>query len=152
MSWLNPGRWMLYGALALAVVFGVMALDQSRQAKGYDKAQAEYTAKALAASEAARLREAAWQAQLTKANHDAKTRTIKLAADGTAARAAADGLRSDLAKLRANLPTLTRQAIERYADTASVVFAECSERYSGMAAKADGHASDQQTLEQGWAQ
>ena len=46
MSWLNPGRWMLYGALIITLWFGVLALNQSHQAKGYGKAQAEYAAQA----------------------------------------------------------------------------------------------------------
>ena len=141
---------MLYGALIITVWFGVLALDQSRQAKGYDKAQAEHTALALIASEAARAKEAVWQTQLQKANQDAKTRTTKLAADAAHARTAADSLRNDLSTLRAHLPTLTRQAVERYADTASVVFLECSQRYTGVAAKADSHAADQQTLKESW--
>ena len=45
-GWLNPGRWLLYGGLVIAVGFGVMALDQSRQAKGYNRAQTEYAAQA----------------------------------------------------------------------------------------------------------
>lgn len=46
MSWLNPGKWLLCGALVVAVWFGAMALDQARQAIGYKKAQDEYAAQA----------------------------------------------------------------------------------------------------------
>ena len=46
MSWLSPGRWLLSGALAITAGFGLVALDQSRQAIGYKKAQTEYAAQA----------------------------------------------------------------------------------------------------------
>ena len=46
MSWLSPGRWLLYGALGITAGFGLVVLDQSRQAIGYKKAQTEYAAQA----------------------------------------------------------------------------------------------------------
>lgn len=150
MSWLSPGRWLLYGALLITVWLGVMGLDQARQAIGYNKAQAEHTTLALQASEAARAKEADWQAQLQKANQDAKIRTNKLQADAAVATAASNSLRNDLSTLRANLPTLTRQAVEHYADTASELLTDCGRRYQDMASQADKHAADQQTLEASW--
>lgn len=78
MSLLNPGRWVLYGVLAISVWFGVLALDQSRQAIGYDKAQAEYAAQA---SQADAKREALAQpiaAKETKVQEQIKTITKTL--------------------------------------------------------------------------
>jgi len=46
LAWLNPGRWMLYLALAGAVVLGVHELDKWRQQIGHDRAVAEYAAQA----------------------------------------------------------------------------------------------------------
>jgi len=51
VTWLNPGRWALYGALIAALLFGLVALDKSRQAVGYGKAQAEYAAQAKLADD-----------------------------------------------------------------------------------------------------
>lgn len=57
LSWLNPGRWLLYLALLAALGVGIYRLDQSRQQIGYDKAQAEYTSAALKAEQVARAKE-----------------------------------------------------------------------------------------------
>ena len=64
LVWLNPGRWIMLFAAVAALTFGVHALDKSRQAIGYDKAQAEYTAAALIASEAAREKDRLVQQQI----------------------------------------------------------------------------------------
>ena len=50
LMWLNPGRWVLYGAFVAALLLGIYTLDKSRQAIGYDRAQAEHTAAALVAA------------------------------------------------------------------------------------------------------
>ena len=59
MSWLNPARWLLYVGLLLALLVGYAAWERHTEARGYDHAQAEYTAAALKASEAARAKEKA---------------------------------------------------------------------------------------------
>ena len=150
MNWLNPYRWLLAGGLIAALVlgYGLWAdhIGDTREAT----VRAEYTAAALVASEAARAKESAWQTQLQKAQDEATKRQTKLAADAAAARAASDSLRDDLAVVRAGLPALTREAVDRYADTASLVFLECVREYQGLAKAADGHAGDQQTLDGGW--
>lgn len=144
--------YKILGAAALlaALAFGLWQLDKSRQSIGYDRAVAEYTAQALKADQAARAREQALQAKVTKAQDDSKLRETKLAADAAASRAAANGLRDDLATIRNSLPSLARDAVNRYADTASVVFQECADRYSELAAKTDAIASERQTLIEAW--
>ena len=137
-------------ALIAALSAGVWKLDKSRQAIGYGRAVAEYTAQALKADQAARQREQALQSQVTKAQNDSKVRETKLAADATSARSAANSLRDDLAAVRNSLPSLTRAAVDNYAATASIVFQECADRYSDLAAKADAIASDRQTLIDAW--
>ena len=150
MSWLNPYRWLLYGALIAALVLGYGLWSRHMQGIGYDKATAEYTAAALVASEAARAKESAWQTQLKKAQDEATKRQTKLAVDAAAARGAADSLRDDLRAVRASLPGLTREAVDRYADTASLVFADCARSYSGLAQDADRLATERQTLIDSW--
>jgi hypothetical protein len=150
MSWLSPWRWLLGAAIIAALMVGLLQLDKSRQAIGYERAVAEYTTMALKAGQAARALEQALQAKVSKAQDDAKSRETKLAADAAGARTAANGLRDDLAAIRASVPSLTRDAVNRYADTASVVFQECADRYSELAAKADAINSDRQTLIDAW--
>lgn len=156
-SWLSPGRWLLYGTLVAALLLGVHTLDKSRQAIGYDRAKSKWDADKLSqanatlqASEAARAVEKALKAKVEKAQNDANKRETKLAADAATARLVNDGLRDDLAAVRASLPDLTRDAVNRYAETASLVFEQCSRRYSDMAANADRFASDRQTLIESW--
>ena len=150
MSWLNPYRWLLAGGLIAALVLGYFAWADHIGDRREATVRAEYTAAALVASEAARAKEVAWQTQLQKAQDDATKRQTKLAADAAAARHSVDSLRDDLRAARARLPALTREAVDRYADAASLVFAECVKEYSDLAKSADGHAGDQQTLNDGW--
>jgi hypothetical protein len=150
VSFLLPWRWLLGGAIAAALVAGMWQLDKSRQSVGYDRAVSEYTTQALKADQAARQREQALQAQVTKAQDEAKKRETKLSADAATARLINDGLRDDVAAIRNSLPGLARDAVNRYADAASVVFAECADRYSELAAKADAIASERQTLIDAW--
>jgi hypothetical protein len=149
-SWLSPYRWLLTGGLIAALVLGYFAWADHVGDRREATVRAEYTAAALVASEAARAKETAWQTQLTKAQNEATQRQKTLAADAAAARHSADSLRDDLATVRASLPGLTREAVDRYADTASIVFADCIKEYSDLAKSADRHAGDQQTLNDGW--
>ncbi|QJC56145.1 hypothetical protein HC248_01431 [Polaromonas vacuolata] len=150
MSWLSPWRWLLGAATAAALMVGLLQLDKSRQAIGYDRAVVEYTTMALKAGQAARAREQALQAKVTKAQDDAKARETKLAADAAGARAATRGLRDDLAAIRSTLPGLADDAVRRYADASSIVFAECADRYSELATKADAIASERRALIEAW--
>ncbi|SFB73937.1 hypothetical protein SAMN05216344_102154 [Polaromonas sp. OV174] len=46
MSWLNPGRWLLYLALAGALLLGYSAWADHQQDVGYQRAQGKYAAQA----------------------------------------------------------------------------------------------------------
>lgn len=91
MNWLNPSTWLLYGALAAALVLGAWRLDVSRQQVGYDRAQAEYTTAALRATEAARAREQQLQAE---AANITKVKDEKIAAVNSRLVAALSQLRN----------------------------------------------------------
>ena len=138
------------GVLAVALMAAIWKIDKSRQTIGYNVAVAEYTAQALKAEQDARIREGILQLQVSKAQNDSKIRENKLAADAANARSAADSLRNDLTAVRSSLPRLTRDAVDSYAATASIVFEQCVNEYSDLAAKTDGLASDRQTLIDAW--
>jgi len=124
------------------------------KAKAVDDAvalvRAEYITAALAASESARSREKQLQTNIQEAKNAAVTRENTLLADAGNSRLAADRLRDDLATTRFILPSLTRAAVERYADAASVVFDACVNEYRDVAAQADQLINDRQTLMEAW--
>lgn len=66
------------------------------------------------------------------------------------ANAAATGLRDAIAAFQRSLPTATAEAAIDRAITASTLLGECTERYRGVAEKADRHANDAATLEAAW--
>lgn len=145
-----PVRIVAVLALLVGLVMGYGAWAKHHQGLGYQRAVAEYTAQALQATEAARTKELAMQAKITKANDEARKRETKLQADAAALRNTADGLRQQVTAIRSSLPGLTRDAIERYADAASVVFGDCVREYQSVAGSADKHASDALMLRDAW--
>jgi hypothetical protein len=90
------------------------------------------------------------QLQKDEAERDFQLRHKNLLADAAAARAESGSLRDSLSDLRKRLPSLTEQAVRQYADTASVVFGECQERYTALAEQADRIDNDRQKLTDAW--
>lgn len=81
MSWLNPYTWLMYGALAAALILGAWRVHHNIDQGGYDRAQTEYTAAALKASEAARAKEQELQTKVAKVANDYQTEKRRRAAD-----------------------------------------------------------------------
>lgn len=107
------------------------------------QAQADFTAQA-------RAKEQSHAKQLNEARNEAIKRETLLRADADRARTQSERLRSDIAAIRSSLPSLTREAINAYADAASVVFDDCQRNYQSMAEQADRIDSDRQTLSDAW--
>lgn len=80
----------------------------------------------------------------------AESRAAANAAAAAAARTESDGLRDQLVASSANIPRATHDSLQSYASTITTVFSQCVERYQWVAAKADQHASDVQTLTDSW--
>lgn len=135
LMWLNPGRWLLYGALVAALLLGIYSLDKSRQAIGYSKAHAEYTATALKASEAARAKE---QALITQTATITKAKDAKIAAIHSRLVVALDSLR--------NRPERRDSAAPTAADCKGANGAELSRLDAGFLA---GEAARADTLRAG---
>lgn len=150
LAWLNPGRWLLYLALAGALVAGYFAwadhIGDVREAA----VRAEYAAKTLVAEQAARAREQALQFQVTKAQNDAQARQTILVADAARTAVVANSLRNQLAIARRDLSSASIASTRKYATTLNDVFGECTAGYSALARQADGHASDSLMYQQGW--
>ena len=80
----------------------------------------------------------------------AEQRAAKNAAAADSARRAADSLRGDLASVPDRIRGATRDAVDQYAATASVVFARCVGAYQELAGVADGHAADVRLMREAW--
>ena len=140
---------------ACAALFAILLIafniwESKIESRGYDRAQSVYTQKALIATQAARAREAEHQTKLQEAQNEARTREIALTAAADSARTERDGLRNELAFISDRLSRASADSLRKYAATANAVLAECTTRYSELAKKADGHASDTLMLTQGW--
>ena len=61
-----------------------------------------------------------------------------------------DSLHNDLAKLRNDLPGISANACKERVKALTEVFEQCTDRYIGMAGKAQRHSDDTDTLEGGW--
>lgn len=80
----------------------------------------------------------------------AEARSAQNKRDADSLRDELDGLRGDLATVPDKIRNASREAVDQYANTASLVFDQCVRRYSEMAGAAQGHASDVQTLMDAW--
>jgi len=105
------------------------------------------TANATAATQTAALTN-----QVLKAQNDAKKRETVLLADAAATNDALDSLRLSTSKARSTYrlsgpATTTRY---QYADTGLDLLDICAKEYSDLAAKADGHVSDLQMMQDAW--
>lgn len=139
------------GLIALAVGFGgawqVQAWRYDAQIAGIKAQHAE--AIAASAKSALRLTEH-YRENADAALRKAEARSAQNKRDADRLRGELDGLRGDLAEVPGRIRTASREAVDQYATTASVVFDQCSRRYSEMAGAAQGHASDVQTLMDAW--
>jgi len=104
-------------------------------------------ANARAAQQAATLTQKVLDAQ-----NEAKKRETALRADVQSARNALDSLRhaADLSRAAYRLTGAPPNAAADTADAAINLLVRCSERYSELAMRADGHVSDLKTLTQAW--
>ena len=150
LAWLSPGRWLLYIALAAALVAGYFAWA--------DHIGDVREAQVLAKIEKLRAAENAKNAQITadwqKGKDDAlidankRAQANKAAADKLAA--ANRGLRDELTDQRRKLSTASIDAVRQYAATANSVFGECSAEVERLAGEASGHASDSLMYQRAW--
>lgn len=151
---LSPTILKIIGVVALVagliLCFGLA--QHSAEKRGYEKAQNEYTQKALIAQAAARKREQELQTKLEDAQNEARNREAVLMAAADSARSERDGMRDELASISDRLSRASADSLRKYAATANAVLQECTDQLTEMARKADGHASDALMLMHGWPQ
>ena len=143
---------LLIAAVAVALGFAWNGFIKHEQGIGYQKAVAEYTVKLLAAKEAADQREQELSAQVQEAQANGLKREETIRTLAAAVGKSSDSLRNTANAIRLGLPNATVEAARTAADAFAAVFTDCQRRYTAVAEKADGHASDVRTLEEAWPQ
>lgn len=138
------------GAILLGLSYGFHRFCLHEQDIGYQKAQIEYQAQLLAATQAAKAKEEALTKQLQEAQNAATQREQTIRSLSAAAGAASNSLRSTLENISRGVPAATVDALRNSTSTLAAVLNECQDRYRGLAEKADRHASDVRTLTDAW--
>lgn len=142
--------------IAAAAIAGVLAFGAAWQVQGmrYGEQIADLKlehaeAVASSAKSALKLTEH-YRENADAAVKKAEARAAQNKRDADRLRTELDGLRGDLADVPERIRSASREAVDQYAATATVVFGECAARYSDMAEKAQGHASDVRTMMDAW--
>lgn len=153
------GRLSLYSHIALAVLAGVLVwffqdarlgadlADERLQASQYrEQITTERAAANARVAKVSRDIAADYQGALNDALK--KQATLQAAADRS--RRERDSLRAQLSDAEQRLADASPAACIEYARTLGKVFGQCSERYTELAIRADGHASDAATCRAAW--
>jgi hypothetical protein len=135
------------GALAFGGAWQTQAWRYEKQIAGIEAQHSE--AIAASAKSALRLTEI-YRENADAALRKAESRAAQNKRDTDGLRGELDGLRGDLATVPDRILGATRDAVDQYAATASVVFDQCVRRYSEVAGAAQGHAADVETLRDAW--
>jgi hypothetical protein len=144
-----PTPYIAAGALAVGLLTGWTANGWRLNAK-IDGMVLEHTQAVQVATQKALDETNRMQREKDDAVAKAQAQAKANAAAADSARAERDGLRDDLAASRTTFADSTHTSLAAYADTLSVVFEQCTKEYSELAAKADGHALDTNTLFTAW--
>ena len=153
------GRLSLYSHIALAVLAGVLVwffqdarlgadlADERLQASQYrEQITTERAAANARVAKVSRDTAADYQGALNDALK--KQATLQAAADRS--RRERDSLRAQLSDAEQRLADASPAALIEYARSLNNVFGQCSERYTELAIRADGHAADAATCRAAW--
>ena len=140
----------LIAALVLGIFFAGWAANGWRL--GQDIAQIQLThTQELAARDAGTFAVAqAIDTNYQGALNDAIQEQARLAGAAAVATRNAGRLREQLSEADKRIATASAAAVREYATTANQLFRQCSQRYTELAAKADGHALDARTCWAAW--
>ena len=147
---LKHWRWLAGAALlALALLF-IHAYGQTQYKAGQAQVQATWDAARLAANTAAIKQERENVTRHQTALQERESAIISARAAAASAAAANHSLRQQLATARSRLATANAATCAHYAEASNAVFAECTAKYTEVAAAADGHATDATALMHAW--
>ena len=144
-----PNPYLLAGALAVGLLTGWTANGWRLNGK-IDDMVLEHTQALQVATQKAAEKTQQMQEEKDAALRKAVEIVRRNVIDADAARNERDRLRDDLVASRGSLAEATDASLVKYASTLSVVFEQCVKEYSELAAKADGHATDAESLFTAW--
>ena len=144
-----PNPYLLAGALAVGLLTGWTANGWRLNGK-IDAMVLEHTQAVQVATEQAAAKTQQMQEEKDAALRKAVEIVRRNVVDATAARDERDRLRDALVASRSAFSEATDASLAQYASTLSVVFEQCTKEYSELAAKADGHATDAESLFTAW--
>jgi len=144
-----PNPYLLAGALAVGLLTGWTANGWRLNGK-IDEMVLEHTQAVQVATQKALDETTRMQGEKDAAIKKAMAQSQRNMADASAARNERDRLRDDLVASRSAIANATDTSIAEYASTLSVVFEQCTREYLTVAEKADGHATDSQSLFTAW--
>ena len=150
MNWLVPKEWLLIALFCAAALVGVKFWELRLIDEGRSLERADNNQKLIAAQKESAEKTAAWQKQKDEALHEANERAIQAKADAERLRATNGGLRNELAVARGQLSSASCDSVRNRTAALTDVFEQCASRYSDLAGKADGHASDALMFEKAW--
>jgi hypothetical protein len=144
-----PTPYLLVGALAVGLLTGWTANGWRLNGK-IDEMVLEHTQAVQVATQKALEETTRMQGEKDAAVKKAMAQTQRNMADASAARNERDRLRDDLIASRSSIANATDTSLVEYASALSIVFEQCTKEYSDLAEKADGHATDAQSLFTAW--
>lgn len=139
-------------SLALvAIVFGAgWVLNGWRLGQDIAQIKLAHTQELAARDQAAFLVGQTINTNYQEALNDAIQEQTRLAGAAAVAQRNAGRLRDQLHEADVRIATASATAVRDYAATANQLLGQCSQRYTELAAKADGHALDARTYRAAW--
>ena len=144
-----PNPYLLAGALAVGLLTGWTANGWRLNGK-IDEMVLEHTQALQVATQKAAEKTQQMQEEKDAALKKAVEIVRRNVIDADAARNERDRLRDDLIASRSAFSEATDASLAQYTNTLSIVFEQCTREYSELAAKADGHATDAESLFTAW--
>ena len=133
---------LIVASVLAAITFAVNNYLSSVDQRGYDRAVSEYRMKLIEAQNDAIAERNRLQGLVDAAIKGRSDREKAIQKSAAATGALVTGVRNELEAIRDGLSVATIDALRHSTATLSVVFGECTERYSGLAEKATRHVSD----------
>ena len=144
-----PNPYLLAGALGVGLLTGWTANGWRLNAK-IDEMVLEHTRAVQVATEQAAAKTRQMQEEKDAALKKAVEIVRRNVIDAAATRDERDRLRDELVASRSAYADATLPSLVEHTRALSVVFEQCTKEYSELAAKADGHATDAQSLFDAW--